>query len=92
MQFNPHTNELFTDDGYLIKKLHCPVSKQWDVLIQTDFLKGKMCGGCQRMVLDTSLYNDEELQQQLKLNSHTCLKVDLNQNNLTITYKHHENE
>ncbi|MET3981145.1 methionyl-tRNA synthetase [Mucilaginibacter sp. UYP25] len=90
MKYNPTTKELFTNEGLFLKKLHCPLSKQWEELSQTDLLKGKMCDHCQSTVHDTSLFKDDELLSLLKSNEHTCLKVDLNQPNLTITYKTNE--
>jgi hypothetical protein len=90
MKYNPITQELFANDGTFLKKLHCPLSKQWEELHSTDLLKGKMCDQCKRVVYDTSFLSDEKLSDLLRNDAHTCLKVDLNQDNLTITYKKNE--
>jgi hypothetical protein len=90
MKYNPITQQLFNNDGTFLKQLHCPFSKQWEELSPTLALKGKMCDHCQSAVYDTSLLTDEELLSVLQSNEHTCLKVDLNQKNLTITYNTYE--
>jgi hypothetical protein len=90
MKYNPTTQELFTDKGTFLKKLHCPLSKQWEELHPTNLLKGKMCDQCKKAVHDTAQLSDEQLSALLKNDVHTCLKIDLNQENLTITYKQNE--
>jgi hypothetical protein len=90
MKYNPTTQELFTDNGTFLKKLNCPLSKQWEELHPTNLLKGKMCDQCHRAVYDTAQFSDEQLSDLLRNEPHTCLKIDLNQENLTITYKQNE--
>jgi hypothetical protein len=90
MKYNPITRQLYTDSGMFLKKLHCPLSKQWEELNATNFLKGKMCDQCNKTVYDTSLFSDEQLSELVKNDAHACLKIDLNQPNLTITYTHNE--
>lgn len=87
MKFNPITNELFTDDGILIKKLHCPLNKQWEDLSQAIHLKGKLCDHCDKVIIDTSLIKDTDLLQIINANPETCLKIDLNQENIIVTYE-----
>lgn len=87
MKFNPIRNELFTDDGILIKKLHCPLNKQWEDLSQAIHLKGKLCDHCDKVIIDSSLIKDTELLQMININPETCLKVDLNQENIIVTYE-----
>jgi hypothetical protein len=90
MKYNPLTKTLYADDLVLIKKLHCPLAKNWQDLTQTSTLNGKTCDSCQTTVLETSFLKDQEVQQLVLNDPHSCLKVDLNQNNITITYKVHE--
>lgn len=87
MKYNPITKELYTDSGTFLKKLHCPLAKQWEELQPTDYLKGKMCDQCNKTVFDTALLSDTELQHLINNQPHSCLKVDLSQENLTITYQ-----
>jgi hypothetical protein len=89
MKYNPITKEIYTDADTFLKKLHCPFSKLWKELSQTDLLEGKMCDQCQKTVFDTALLSDNELLNLVSQQPSTCLKVDLNQNNLTLTYKQH---
>lgn len=90
MIYNPHTQELFANNGTLIKQVYCPLKRQWADLARTDHLNGRLCETCTNVVLDTALFDDNELLELAKTNPHTCLKLDFNQPNLTITY--HTNE
>ena len=87
MKFNPITNELFTDGGLLLKKLHCPLNKQWENLSQAIPLKGKLCDHCDKVIIDSSLLNEEDVAELMQNDPSTCLKVDINQENLIITYE-----
>ena len=88
MKFNPITNELLTDNGKLLKKLHCPLAKQWEIMNQATPTY-KVCNTCSKAVYDTALLSEDSIQELINNDSHACLKVDLNQENLTITYTNH---
>lgn len=88
MKYNPLTNELFTDDGRLLKKLHCPFVQQWEAMTEA-IPAYKICDRCSKAVHDTALLNEDKVQQLINNNAHACFKVDLNQDNLTITYANH---
>ena len=87
MKFNPHTNRLFTDDGLLIKRLHCPFRLDWRKLEPTDDPAARRCDICQHTVTDTAHRTEAELLALMAENTKTCLKVDLYQDNLTLTYQ-----
>ena len=87
MKFNPHTNRLFTDDGRLIKRLHCPFRLDWSKLGPTDDPTARRCDICQHAVTDTAYRSEEELLALMTENPKACLKVDLYQDNLTLTYR-----
>lgn len=87
MKFNPITNQLYTDDGAFIKKLHCPLNSQWEAMDQSSEFRFRNCEGCRRPVYDTAFFKDHVLLQMVKDDPHTCLKVDLNQNNLIVSYE-----
>ncbi|MDB5004933.1 MAG: hypothetical protein JWQ34_3158 [Mucilaginibacter sp.] len=86
MKYNPITQTLFTDSLTALKKLHCPLNKHWDELTNIAHSQDRLCATCQHQVLDTALLNERDLQRLLQLNPNTCLKVDINQFNITITY------
>lgn len=86
MKYNPITQELYTDAGTFLKQLHCPLAKKWEQLDPTSDSQAKTCITCNKPVYDTSLLMDSELQNMLINARETCLKVDLEQSNLTITY------
>jgi hypothetical protein len=86
MKYNPITQELYTDAGAFLKRLHCPLAKQWEQLDITSSAMAKTCTTCNKAVYETSLLTDNELQDMLRKAPETCLKIDLDQLNLTITY------
>ena len=90
MIYNPHIQQLFTENGTLIKRFQCPLNKQWADLARTEHLKYRLCETCTNTVLDTALFDDAELLEIVQTKPGTCLKLDFNQPNLTITY--HTNE
>jgi hypothetical protein len=90
MKFNPHSQELFTDDDRLIKRLHCPFRLDWSKLGRTDDPAARRCDICQHTVTDTAQQTEEQLLALLQANPHACLKVGLDQDNLTLTYHRHE--
>jgi len=87
MKFNPTTKRLYTDGGLLLKELYCPLNKQWENLSQAIHLKGRLCDHCDKVIIDTSLIKEEDIIELMQNDTHTCLKVDLNQENLIITYE-----
>ena len=87
MKFNPLTKRLFTNDGRLIKQLHCPFRLDWRKLEPTDDPTARRCGICQHSVTDTAHRSEAELLALMKKDPKACLKVDLHQDNLTLTYR-----
>lgn len=86
MKYNPITQELYTDASWFLKRLHCPLVKQWEQLDFTSSAMAKTCTTCNKAVYETSLFSDSDLQEILQKAPETCLKVDINQPNLTIIY------
>ncbi|MDP2385634.1 MAG: hypothetical protein Q8M29_04635 [Bacteroidota bacterium] len=85
MKFNPITKELYKEDGSLIKKLNCPYKVSWDKLIPAkENPNAKLCSNCNHHIIDTSAYSDEELFSMVQSKPDTCLKINLNQNNIKI--------
>ncbi|WP_395742172.1 hypothetical protein [Prosthecobacter sp.] len=87
MKFNPHTQELFTEEGRLLKRLHCPFRLDWSKLGPTDDPADRRCGICQHTVTDTAQRTEAEVVALLQGNPQACLQVDLSQKNLTLTYQ-----
>jgi hypothetical protein len=88
MKYNPITHELFTDDGKLLKKLHCPLAQQWESMTKA-IPTYKVCNTCSKAVYDTAFLSEDSSHELLNNDAHACLKVDLNQENITITYTNH---
>jgi hypothetical protein len=88
MKYNPLTNELFTDTGKLLKKLHCPLSQQWESMTEATS-NHKVCNTCSKAVYDTAFLSEANVQELITNDAHACLKVNLNQENLTIIYTNH---
>lgn len=86
MKYNPITNQLFTDDGAFLKTLHCPLWVEWNNLLTVN-AGFRVCNHCTKQVYDTAMLNDNELSMLLSENPNTCLKIDINQPNLTLTHE-----
>ncbi|MEO8086337.1 MAG: hypothetical protein ABI763_05935 [Bacteroidota bacterium] len=84
MILNKNTRELFTDNGDLIKKLHCPFQKEWAELGKTQSSSTRLCNQCGKSVHDSKHFSDAELSQLIRENPETCLKINSHQSNLTL--------
>lgn len=84
MVFNPHTEQLFTDQGKLIKQLHCPLKMEWSKLKPIADSSQRLCEQCNRSIHSTSNFTDQELMDLMNKDPHSCLQLDFNQNNLII--------
>ena len=84
MKFNPITQELFTKDNKFIKKMFCPYKMRWANMKSIDNSTSGTCSKCNQSIIDTQFLTDDEILDLTKQNPQTCLKLDLNQNNLTI--------
>ncbi|PZX55536.1 hypothetical protein LV85_00760 [Algoriphagus chordae] len=85
LQYNPISKKLFTENGELIKTLNCPYRIGWSSLPSTEDSKHRTCSQCEHSILDTAKVTEKELVQTIKTKPNTCLKVDINQDNLTIS-------
>lgn len=89
MKFNPLTQTLYTNDGQRIKKMHCPYpSLKWSELSTIEGKMDKVCSLCESRIVETKEYSDEALLKHLQEAPDTCLKIDLNQENIRIV--HHD--
>jgi hypothetical protein len=83
MKFNPITKDLYTDKGEFIKTMNCPYKMNWGNLEEAN-LTSRKCSVCEHLVTDTQNFEDEEILKIVKQNPNSCLKIDLNQNNIKI--------
>jgi len=87
MKFNPITNTLYTNNGKLIKKMHCPYpSLKWSALSSIDGSMDRFCDICEHSVIETKEQTDERLLKLLQNDPDTCLKIDFNQDNIRIVH------
>jgi hypothetical protein len=83
MKFNPLTKAIYTDNGGFVKTLNCPCKMRWDNLEATTSTTRK-CTNCDHSILDTAALTDEDLLHIVRQRPDTCLKIDLNQPNISI--------
>ncbi len=83
MKFDPVTGSLFTDEGDYLKTLSCPLPERWEEMREMGSCC-RMCDSCHRAVHDTGEMTDQELQELLRRDSGTCLKVSLAQRNCAV--------
>lgn len=74
MKFNPTTQQLFTDDGILIKRLRCPFRLDWRKLRLSDDPAARSCEVCEHLVTDTAHHSEEYLLTLMQNNPHACPK------------------
>lgn len=84
MIFSPQTKTLYTKEGKPLKKLHCPLKKEWEKLTALPGGQTRLCEACSNKVVDTAYYAEEELAALLREKPHTCLKIDIRQENIQI--------
>jgi hypothetical protein len=84
MQFDPRTKTLYTDHGERIKTLYCPLRMAWEELEGSSKSPHRNCASCERDVLDTAQFTDEELLAIVRADPETCLCVRARQANVTI--------
>ena len=83
MRFNPLTKDIFTDKGEFIKTMNCPYKMNWDNLEEGNSTSRK-CAICEHLITDITNFSDEEILNIVQQNPDSCLKIDLNQNNIKI--------
>jgi hypothetical protein len=83
VKYDPINKEVYTDKGEFVKRLFCPYKINWDQLAVTSG-NNRTCTTCNHLIIDTAYVSDDELLQMLQQNPNTCLKLELNQPNLTV--------
>jgi hypothetical protein len=83
MKFDPLAKDIYTDNGVFVKTMNCPYKMTWDNLETTNSTMRK-CTNCNHLIVDTERLSDEDLLKIVRQNPDTCLKIDLNQDNLKI--------
>lgn len=83
MKFDPIHSALYTDDGRLIKRLHCPKSLAWDELKEGEPFQ-RFCAFCEVSVIDTATETEESIMALMENKPNSCIKLDIHQANLKI--------
>ena len=83
MKFDPINKALYTDKGEFVKHMNCPYKMNWDNLQVTDSTFRK-CANCDQLIFDTVFLSDDKLLNIVRQNADTCLKIDINQDNIKI--------
>ncbi|KAF0128497.1 MAG: hypothetical protein FD155_3239 [Bacteroidetes bacterium] len=83
MKFNPLTKEIYTDKDEFVKTMNCPYKMSWDNL-EAAYSNMRKCATCNHLIVDTEVLTDDELLKMVRQNPATCLKIDLNQQNIKI--------
>lgn len=84
MKFNPITKEIFTENGEFIKRMNCPFKINWNDLEEVNNSILRKCPSCKQTIVDTEYLSDDRLLNMVRQNPETCLKIDLNQQNVTL--------
>lgn len=87
MKYNPLTRRLFTNDGRLLKQLHCPFRVEWDELQPEGDSSFRNCGICGHQITDTAMLDEQGALALLSAHPEACLKIDLEQDNVIIIHQ-----
>lgn len=82
MLYDPIKQTLYTRAGQHLKKLHCPLHKNWNQLSGKE--QHRTCDQCQKTVYNTAAISESDLIQLLEKEPSACIKVDINQANLQL--------
>lgn len=86
MKINTKTKELFTDTGVFIKKLNCKYNvEEKELKTNSNPLTIGDCSLCKRVIYKTENLTDLQILQLVQKDPNTCLYIDLEQNNVSIT-------
>jgi hypothetical protein len=83
MKFDPLTKKVYTDKDEFVKTMNCPYKMSWDQLEVTNSSFRK-CSNCDHLIVDTEGLSDDQLLKIVRQKPETCLKIDLNQQNVKI--------
>lgn len=83
MIFDPIKKEVYTDKGEFVKLMNCPYKINWNKLEVNNSTLRK-CAKCNHLILDTEFLSDDELLNIVKHKPETCIKIDLNQQNIKL--------
>ena len=68
--------EIYTDDGFFLKKIECPKNiSATDLNIQTN--NKLICNECEKNIIDAQAISEDKLIKILKEDKSTCLKISL---------------
>lgn len=85
MKFNPTTKTLLTNEGSLIKRLHCPFNVKWDAL-PSEYSTHRNCVRCGKSIIDTQFLDEKSVIEIVKIDPSACLKVSLDQSNIRVIH------
>ena len=77
MNFNPNTNNLYTDKGEFIKQMNCPKDISWEDMDLTSSDLHRKCKYCKKEVVDTEYLTDEEVLFFANKNPEMCFRIKL---------------
>jgi hypothetical protein len=83
MKFDPLTKNIYSDNDEFVKTMNCPYKMSWDQLEVTNSSFRK-CSNCDHLIVDTEGLSDDQLLKIVRQKPETCLKIDLNQQNVKI--------
>lgn len=86
MRYDPRSQQLYTDNGQLIKKLNCPQNNP-----QLRWVSGKLrCKDCSRKIEQAHLLTELDLLQLMQSQPETCLLVAHGAGTIQIEEDHEE--
>lgn len=76
MKFKVEDQSLYKQDGSLLKKLSCPLKKNWDALVKDDSTPLKRyCNSCSKDVINITDMDEQQIEQILQIDSKSCFCI-----------------
>ena len=77
MKYVASKKTLYTLNDKPLKRLHCPLNKQWDKLSTTISERVRYCSSCEKNVTDITNLNEEQVTVIFEVNPDHCVYLDL---------------
>lgn len=89
--YNKSTRELRTSDGKLLKKLDCPLHKNWKQLAVVESKdRVRQCHACGKSVVNLTGISEQEIKELLHNAPETCVYIAPKARNVRITYSSYD--
>lgn len=84
LYFDISTQELFTEEGKVMKRVFCPLNAEWDRMDSIKNSPDRLCELCSKPIMDTSVLTSKKIAELVLKDPDICLKISAEQQNITL--------